>query len=558
MAPLSCIAQEVFTLRGQVLDASDDKPIPFVNIILNGYYYGTSSNLEGRFELKIRKDQVDKNNFIQISCIGYENQRIRLGELNFAQFQHIQLNKATNSLTDFVVKGNRLRRKEQNQSKTLLMDAIDRIPSNRAKRHYEANTFYRHYCKEDTSYVRLIEAAMSLYQDKNSQIFRQIPEHKMDFQVAQLRRSFDFTAFAKLEHPPISLNFLLSNDLMNYEFRNPIRKALDLYELAITDTTEFNNEPVAIIHFNMKKKASNRIHYEGDLYINLRDLAFVRADVRQSRYHSTPYDSVRSIVDKKIFYQKIGNRYYPSRAISDVDAKHFNRLNPQESTSHHSHVELMVNEIKLKGSPDGFMDEEPGIDELNAIAYDSAFWNSYTVLQSTPLEDEIIQDLSARISLDQQFVAYNELRKGLAGIIESEDFSGIMDSSEAQYRYVVFWAGWAAPNYYELIPSSAAKRMVKKGLISIELISLDKTEDWLQNRTIHGLEQPLFRHSQIDFGIDEDIVKKFYQDQLPRILLINQYDQVIDERPALLSDENFDNYLQDILSSSSGPDRSGK
>lgn len=547
-AASTAFSQNVYHLKGQVTDSENGKPVPFVNILLNGYYYGTSTNLEGRFELKIRPDQVQKNNHLKISCIGYENQLIALQTINFEHYQQIQLKRSSNALGEFVVKGTKLRKKEENQAKKLVQSAIDRIPKNKAKGHYTADSFYRHYCKEDSSYVRLVEAALSFYQEKSNKSFSQIPEERLNFHLAQLRRSFDFTAFAKLEHPPISLNFLLSNDLMNYEFRNPLRSAFNRLKFTIKDTTQFNNEAVVLVDFISENTEHSTRSYSGMLYITLKDKAFVRADIQEAQTQVTSYDSTYSVVEKKIFYQRIDQHYYPNRVISDVAATHVDlRYTTQPSTRHESHIELMVNNIQQKGDPDGFSREEPKEEQLNNITFDSTFWNDYTVLQATPLEDQIIEDLSQRMELDEQFLRYNQMKKGIRGIIEEPDFLERITATPATFHFVVFWAGWAPPNYYELIGSTTTRRLIKKGIVQVHLVSLDQaTEQWQTNQVIHGLIRPEFHQSQYLIGLEEDLVRKFFKEFIPTTLLLDGEGNLIDAKPKLLSDPAFSSYINSL------------
>ncbi len=540
---------QTILLQGQIKDKQSNEPVPFVNIRLNDYYYGTSTNLDGRFELKLQTNRFNAKNELRISCIGYQSITIKLSEVNHEQYQSILLTPQLNSLDDVIVKTSRARRKENNQAKTLLMDAIDRIPSNRAKSNYLAKTFYRHYCKEDTTYVRLTEAAIDIFQFKKSGAFVQVPEQRLKFGLSQMRRSFDYTSFAKLSHPPISLNFLLSNDLTNYEFHNPIRRKLDSYEFTISDTTSLDNEPVIVIEFQPKNPKKLNLNFSGKLFINLVDKGFVRADILEKQTYSNSLDSISSEVNKQVFFQKIGKRYFPQRLLSDVNATHFSLSNSSEkqtAVKHKSHVELMVNQI-LPKSKVKLNHGEPSEEQLRNVRYDSNFWNSYTILKATPLEEKIIQDLSKKVSLSKQFEAINRLKEGVQSVVEENEFQKLLTSFEEKPVYTILWAKWSVPNFYELIPSPYLRKLVKKGKIKLLMVSLDESEnDWLTNREIYGFDKPYISHKRLSLGFGDDITQKFFRELMPDFFLLKS-GKIIDHSPPMLNEIEVKSYYQHLI-----------
>lgn len=66
---LPCFSQ----LRGTVKDTANGKPIPYVNIWIEGKNEGTTSDTEGNFELKFSQD----NSVIILSAVGYKTKRIK-------------------------------------------------------------------------------------------------------------------------------------------------------------------------------------------------------------------------------------------------------------------------------------------------------------------------------------------------------------------------------------------------------------------------------------------------------------------------------------------------
>ena len=62
-----------FPLRGKVVSADSLSPIPNVHIISNLSYFGTTSDLNGKFSMQIRE-----NDSLRVSSIGYTTQIINI------------------------------------------------------------------------------------------------------------------------------------------------------------------------------------------------------------------------------------------------------------------------------------------------------------------------------------------------------------------------------------------------------------------------------------------------------------------------------------------------
>lgn len=76
-------------IKGKVVDSSDNQAISYTNIGLEGTLYGTASDAEGNFELKIPTDMVDKN--IYFSAVGYQNRQFPVRELFGKDFNVVTL-----------------------------------------------------------------------------------------------------------------------------------------------------------------------------------------------------------------------------------------------------------------------------------------------------------------------------------------------------------------------------------------------------------------------------------------------------------------------------------
>ena len=68
---VSAFAQESLTLKGQVVDAGDNMPMPGVNVIVAGTNNGTSTNFDGNYEIDAKEGDV-----LQFTYVGYLTQLI--------------------------------------------------------------------------------------------------------------------------------------------------------------------------------------------------------------------------------------------------------------------------------------------------------------------------------------------------------------------------------------------------------------------------------------------------------------------------------------------------
>jgi len=76
-------------VRGIVVDASGNTPVSYTNIGLEGTYYGTASDAEGNFELKIPEELADRQIFF--SAVGYKNKMFPVSDLFEKDFNMIKL-----------------------------------------------------------------------------------------------------------------------------------------------------------------------------------------------------------------------------------------------------------------------------------------------------------------------------------------------------------------------------------------------------------------------------------------------------------------------------------
>ncbi len=91
-------AKVVETIKGKVINLATNEPIMYTNIGLEGTLYGTASNANGDFELKIPEELSSKN--IYFSAVGYKNKIFPVTDLFGKGFSVIKLDSKSYDIGD--------------------------------------------------------------------------------------------------------------------------------------------------------------------------------------------------------------------------------------------------------------------------------------------------------------------------------------------------------------------------------------------------------------------------------------------------------------------------
>ena len=525
---------------------TNNEPISYAHVAFEGLPMGTSTNLNGEFELKFPNIDTDVHP-IKISCIGYVSIVLSKKNLSLNEKILIQLDKASLELDGVVVGADRLRKKDKNFAKRIVSKALARVSKNYQTHPHLLNTFYRHYCSEDSIYVRLIEAAIDIYDPEGFGSISQLPEHRLSFKVKQLRRSFDFTQSTRLSHPPVSLNYLILNDLLSFSYGNKLRKDFDRLSFYISDTTIFDGKTLLNIAF---ENQSSDHRYEGNLFINQQSYAIHKISVHEGKKNISGLDSTLQTTNRQIIYREFQDRLFLDRIVTDMEAvsnQYDSLARRTDGWSHTSHIELMVNNILLEGI-EPFSGGEPNARHLRGVEFDPLFWDSYTILQSTPTEEQIIRDLSKNLSLKKQFQTFNTLDRGGISITQSEQFKSVVEGLRGRPSYLIAWAKWGYPNFFDLNPSNYFKRMLRRKKVNLVFLSLEQSEDdWKFYINTYGLNITRSQHYQLDLNLDSPTLRKFFNDSLPYQLILDQSGEIVDDNPPMLYDSQLKALLKPLV-----------
>ncbi len=381
-------------ISGKIIDRDSRQPVPFASIGIVGTTQGTSSNIDGEFSLVI-----PENTSIKISCVGYASVVIS----NPAQMKLIELTPYSIELQEIVITSKSV------NPQMVVRRAMASIRKNYPQESFYQRFFYRHYCKDDDRYGRLIEAFVDVWKHSGYRSFRRYGGDREEIRVTHLRRSLDNTVLAA-GHPPISITNILQADVAAYQTNQPgqiknfyteasaLRMDFERFKFSYGGITRYEDHQVYVIAYQSLPDSILTtqgyvpvVSVRGTLYITTDDFAFVK--------HEEEREEGPNRFKSVVFYQQHQDKYYAGHLVRESE------LLLSDSSRHFVHIEMISTDISFDPKMQ-FTGKEPDKNQLLDIPYDSVFWNNASILKATPLEENIIRDLGGGTSLNQQFFRY--------------------------------------------------------------------------------------------------------------------------------------------------------
>jgi len=88
----------VETIKGKVINSATSEPVSYTNIGIEGTYYGTASDSEGNFELKIPDEM--QNSDIFFSAVGFVNKKFPVKSLFEKEFNLVKIDPQSYDIDD--------------------------------------------------------------------------------------------------------------------------------------------------------------------------------------------------------------------------------------------------------------------------------------------------------------------------------------------------------------------------------------------------------------------------------------------------------------------------
>lgn len=150
------MAQQQEFIFGQLVDATQNDPIPFATIRIKGKALGVISNMNGTFKIPLR--YKEQGEVLEISCLGYETRELHIDELDAFKSSGIKLTPSAFELAEAIVSA----REKKVNVKEIVRTAVNNIPMNYPENEFNLVGYYRDYQVKNNAYVNLNEAIIKV------------------------------------------------------------------------------------------------------------------------------------------------------------------------------------------------------------------------------------------------------------------------------------------------------------------------------------------------------------------------------------------------------------
>ena len=261
---LSVIAlgQEVITVSGKVLDASNKRPLGFASIYINTSNISNVSNMDGVFSIKIPPS--NRNDTLFISYLGYKSAKIAINSFNNKELT-INLEPSVYTLEQVVIK--------PQDAVSMMKAAILNITKNYPAKPMQMTAFYREMIQKRSTYVSINEAVLDIdkasyrgYRADQIGIYKARGNHDEN-RIDTLLMRFQGGPHSALEIDIAKSPFLWT-DLVDID---------QVYNFRLEDPVTINDRFFYVISFN-KKPSSPDMYFRGKVYIDSETTAIGRVE----------------------------------------------------------------------------------------------------------------------------------------------------------------------------------------------------------------------------------------------------------------------------------------
>lgn len=412
------IAPEIFTITGTVKSNTDSLGIPYAHVYLLGKVTGTVTNSEGQFELKVPKELSSVE--ICFSSLGFSSKSLIID--NRMDWKHdIYLDETTYQLDEVVVKANVF-----DSASYILNTAIRFIKFNYPSKSHLLEGFFRELSLKDTTYTRLIEAAVRVQEvGYGKKYYKDDSGISSRVKVIELRKSDDFREYDLLSRVSV-LMFGERNELYMILSKNYVRMLDQKMEhqifshehLSQLDKTyegidSWNGERAYVISLTTHSDSKFFRHEKIRLFINKSDFAIVRIE------HLGIPNPMRNEIKKQWLiegeyfnkmeatYRKINGKYIPvfiHSIHSAYDVRLISELSEKTQLQYNDVLFLLTNIYEDEYSKIRWRQAEVQDKDLykNDAPYHEAFWKTYNTVKLNPLKRNT-KDLEKEMPLNEQY-----------------------------------------------------------------------------------------------------------------------------------------------------------
>jgi len=259
---VTVLGQEVITVSGKVLDASNKRPLGFASIYINTSNISNVSNMDGVFSIKIPPS--NRNDTLLISYLGYKSAKIAINSFNNKELT-INLEPSVYTLEQVVVK--------PQDAVSMMKTAISNITKNYPAKPMQMTAFYREMIQKRSTYVSINEAVLDIdkasyrgYRADQIGIYKARGNHDEN-RIDTLLMRFQGGPHSALEIDIAKSPFLWT-DLVDID---------QVYNFRLEDPVTINDRFFYVISFN-KKPSNPDMYFRGKVYIDSETTAIGRVE----------------------------------------------------------------------------------------------------------------------------------------------------------------------------------------------------------------------------------------------------------------------------------------
>ncbi|MFT5748811.1 MAG: hypothetical protein ACI93S_000058 [Ancylomarina sp.] len=386
-------------IRGRIYSEKTKKSLAYASIGLRGKAIGTISNIDGEFLLNLQEEHFKDT--LTFSFIGFKNTEIPINKIKGDKI-NVELKKDFISLQEVVIRNT--------DPLALLKSSINKFNQNYPNRPSLLTAFYRESVSKNRNYMIYLESILDIYKSSYQSVTRADMA-----KVFQSRKIYDSN---RLDTVSLRLKGgvegCLRLDIVKnrIDFLNP--NNLDSYDFHLDDISSYNNHPVYIIHFQPKANQNYPL-MQGDLYIDTRSLAIIRAEfsypltrVGETRHqfvsHKSSKTKVRPLkIEYTVSYKNINGKYYLNHTKGRLRFKVRHKRKFFAKTFETS-FEMAITQVDTNNI-ERFKHRErihpKTVMSRSKLPYDATFWGIQNYIEP----EESIQQALKRINVNLQQVA---------------------------------------------------------------------------------------------------------------------------------------------------------
>ena len=370
-----CLGQSAFAqvrFAGKVVDSTTGKPVPYVSVLVPATSLGTTSNADGEFELLV-PDQAQQVVFKEL---GYTSDTVRLRS---KQPLLVKLKPAVVSLPEVQV---------PNYLEALLLRAY-RVLLRENATHTYGQAFYRQITRLDGEVTEVQEQVWNAETSSAGVSGTQLVQGRYAEKKALLHfRNFsNYTKAISFTPDPdsIAAKSLIGPNTSRY------------YTLKLLGVEQMGPQQLVEISF-ASKAGVNPNHYTGSLVVDAVTGQTLRLRLNTPDFNMTSNNPTFKFKDGMVSLEYVlqyGGRGPVLTYIKTGYTATVGRLFKPDLSLQVATFAFFYDGQSM--APAGVVYQKPtanqaDLDALKKAPYDAAFWQNYSVVKRTPLEDNIIKN----------------------------------------------------------------------------------------------------------------------------------------------------------------------